>query len=101
MVDRDSAVDKAIVDRVETIAKEKGVSMAAVATAWCLSKEGVNPVVGLNSKERIDEVVAAIKVRLTEEEVAKLEVSLSYWFVMRQRLTKGKEPYLPKRIVGH
>lgn len=88
MVDRDSAVDKAIVDRVEAIAKEKGVSMAAVATAWCLSKEGVNPIVGLNSKERIDEVVAAIKVKLTEEEVAKLEVSLSYWFAMRQTLTR-------------
>lgn len=101
MVDRDSAVDKAIVDRVEAIAKEKGMSMAAVATAWCLGKEGVNPIVGLNSKERIDEVVAAIKVRLTEEEVAKLEVSLSFWCAMRQRLTREQEPYLPKRIVGH
>lgn len=84
MVNRDSEVDKAIVDRVEEIAKAKGVPMAAVATAWCLSKPGVNPIVGLNSKERIDQTVEALKVKLTEEEIKKLE-----------------EPYLPKKIVGH
>ncbi|MCJ1250127.1 hypothetical protein MMC30_007353 [Trapelia coarctata] len=84
MVNRDSEVDKAIVDRVEEIAKAKGVSMAAVATAWCLSKPGVNPIVGLNSKERIDQAVEAIQVKLTEEEVKRLE-----------------EPYLPKMITGH
>jgi len=84
MVNRDSEVDKVIVDRVEEIAKGKGVSMAAVATAWCLSKPGVNPIVGLNSKERIDQTVEALKVKLTKEEVKRLE-----------------EPYLPKKIVGH
>ena len=39
--------------------------MAVVATAWCLSKRGVNPIVGLNSKERIDEIIKAVKIRLT------------------------------------
>jgi aryl-alcohol dehydrogenase-like predicted oxidoreductase len=32
--------EKTIVNRVEEIAKKRGVSMAQVATAWVLSKEG-------------------------------------------------------------
>jgi len=58
--------------------------MAVVATAWCLSKEGVNPIVGLNSKERIDQIVEAVNIVLTKEEVAKLEAA-----------------YVPKIVVGY
>jgi aryl-alcohol dehydrogenase-like predicted oxidoreductase len=57
--------------------------MAAVATAWTLSK-CVNPIIGLSSKERIDEACANIKVELTEEEIQYLE-----------------EPYLPKPVTGY
>lgn len=64
--------NKAIVDKVEEIAKSKGVAMAQVATAWVLSK-GACPVMGLESVERIDQAVAAVKVKLSEEEVAALE----------------------------
>ena len=32
--------EKTIVNRVEEIAKKRGVSMAQVATAWVLSKDG-------------------------------------------------------------
>ena len=47
--------------------------MAAVATAWCLSKESVNPIIGLGSKERIDQAVEAVKLKLTDEEIDSLE----------------------------
>ena len=47
--------------------------MAAVATAWCLSKKGVNPIVGLSSKKRIDEAMDAVGVKLSEEEIKRLE----------------------------
>ena len=73
LVNRKNEVDKKIVDTVEEIAKARGVPMAAVATAWCLSKPGVNPIVGLNSKERIDQAVEAVKLKLTEEEIKRLE----------------------------
>lgn len=76
--------DKKIVDRVQELAKKKGVSMAQVALAWSLSKKGITPILGLNKKERIDEAVAALKVSLTDEEVAYLE-----------------EPYSPKPIVEY
>jgi aryl-alcohol dehydrogenase-like predicted oxidoreductase len=36
---RDS--ENEIIDRVETLAKKKGVSMAQLATAWILSKDGI------------------------------------------------------------
>ena len=69
---RDNSVDKAIVDAVEKIANARQVPMAVIATAWCVAK-GVNPIVGLNSKERIDEAVIAAKTVLTDEEMTELE----------------------------
>ncbi len=57
--------------------------MATIAAAWCLSK-GANPIVGLNSKERIDEAVKAAKLVLTAEEIARLEAA-----------------YVPKSVVGY
>ncbi|EXA34693.1 alcohol dehydrogenase [Fusarium oxysporum f. sp. pisi HDV247] len=72
LYDRESEADKATVDMVEEVAKARGLPMAVIATAWCLHK-GVNPIIGLNSKERIDEAVLAANITLTNDEVAKLE----------------------------
>lgn len=80
---RETEADKAIVDRVEKLATQKGVAMAQVAIAWCLSK-GTNPIVGLSKKERIDQAVQALKVELTEEDIKYLE-----------------EPYTPKPILEY
>jgi versiconal hemiacetal acetate reductase len=79
--DRQTEADHKILDRVEEIAKRKGINMAQTATAWVLSHPGTNPIMGLNSKKRIDEAVASIQVKLSEEEVAYLA-----------------EPYLPKGV---
>lgn len=66
------ANQKEIVDRVEEIAKKKGVSMAVISIAWVLSK-GAYPIVGLNSIERVNEALQALDVRLTDEETTYLE----------------------------
>jgi aryl-alcohol dehydrogenase-like predicted oxidoreductase len=58
---RETESDKAVIGRVEELAKKKGVSMATIATAWCLGKEGVNPIIGLSSKERIDQAVESVR----------------------------------------
>lgn len=81
---RNMDADKAIVERVEEVARKRGVAMAIVATAWCLSKRGVNPILGLGSVERIDQAVEAVGFRLEEEEIRYLE-----------------EPYLPKEVQGY
>jgi len=74
-----------IVKRVEEISKKKGCSMAQIALAWILAKEGVTaPVVGTTSLEKLDELIAGIKIKLTEEEIKYLE-----------------EPYHPQPIIGH
>lgn len=80
---RENEVDKAIIDRVEEIAKKRGVSMTAVATAWCIAK-GVSPIIGLGSKERIEEAVKNSNFKLQDDDFAYLE-----------------EPYLPKQIAGY
>jgi aryl-alcohol dehydrogenase-like predicted oxidoreductase len=61
-----------IVDAVEKVAKDKGVSMALVATAWVLHK-GCWPIIGLSSEKRIKEAVEALSVKLTDEECEYLE----------------------------
>ncbi|KAI5480149.1 aldo-keto reductase [Pseudohyphozyma bogoriensis] len=75
--------DEKTVGRVQELAERKGVSMAMVATTWTLRK-GLMPVMGVDSVERIDETVRALKVELSEEEVQWLE-----------------ELYLPKKVTGH
>ncbi|KAI1323322.1 Aldo/keto reductase [Xylariaceae sp. FL0255] len=61
-----------IVDAVEKVAKDKGISMALISTAWVL-KQGCWPIVGLNSEKRVHEAVEALSVKLTDEECALLE----------------------------
>lgn len=81
---RETETDKAIVDRLEEVAKKRGVGMALVAIAWSIKQNGVNPIVGLGSKERIDQAVEAVKFGLSDEEAKYLE-----------------EPYMPKQVQGY
>lgn len=73
----ETEIDKRVIGRVEELSKKKGVSMATIATAWCLSKEKVNPIIGLSSKERIDQAVESVHFasagKLTKEDIAYLE----------------------------
>ncbi|CDH12259.1 related to Putative aryl-alcohol dehydrogenase YPL088W [Zygosaccharomyces bailii ISA1307] len=67
-----SEADKEIIGRVEELARVKGVSMAAISTAWVLSK-GCNPIVGMSSIERVKDALSALSVKLTEEDLQYLE----------------------------
>ncbi|KAH7135725.1 NADP-dependent oxidoreductase domain-containing protein [Dendryphion nanum] len=69
---REDKIDQEIIGRVEEVAKKRGVSMACVATAWCVEK-GVMPIIGLSSKERIEEAVVNSNFKLSEEDVKFLE----------------------------
>ncbi|KAH9857683.1 Aldo/keto reductase [Lenzites betulinus] len=75
----------AVVGRVEELAKKKGISMAQVSTAWILSKPGVSaPIIGTTNLKNLEDILGAIDVKLTEEEIKYLE-----------------EAYQPTNIVGH
>ncbi|OSX56325.1 hypothetical protein POSPLADRAFT_1175381 [Postia placenta MAD-698-R-SB12] len=82
---KDSAGTPEIVNRVEELAKKKGVSMAQVAIAWSLAKEGVTaPIVGTTSLKNLEDILGAVNVSLTPDEIKYLE-----------------EPYRPLAIDGH
>ena len=58
---------------------------AQIALAWLLGKPGVTaPIVGATKAKHLDDAVAALDVRLSDEEVARLEAL-----------------YRPHRILGH
>ncbi|TFK35358.1 aryl-alcohol dehydrogenase [Crucibulum laeve] len=72
-----------IVNCVEKIAKNKNVSMAQVALAWIMGREGVTaPIVGTTSLENLKDLLGAVNVELTDEEVKAL-----------------KEPYTPQNPI--
>lgn len=76
--------DREIVGRVGEVAKARGVPRAQVALAWLLQKNGVTaPIVGASKPRHLDDAVAALSLRLSAEEIAKLEA-----------------PYVPHPIVG-
>lgn len=66
--------DKKVVDAVTKIAKARGISQAQVSLAWLLSKPAVTaPIVGTTKMEHLKDAVSSVEVRLTEEEITKLE----------------------------
>jgi 1-deoxyxylulose-5-phosphate synthase len=79
-----AASDREVVRRVAEIAAERGVPRAQVALAWVLAKPGITaPIVGATRPGHIDDAVAAVELRLTDDELARLE-----------------EPYVPHAVAG-
>ncbi|GII92389.1 aldo/keto reductase [Sinosporangium siamense] len=79
------ASDFDVVDELTAIAKERGLPPAQVALAWLLHKPGVTaPIVGATRVGHIDDALAAVGVRLSPEEISRLEA-----------------PYRPHAIKGH
>ncbi|EOI5719563.1 aldo/keto reductase [Cronobacter dublinensis] len=66
--------DARIAERLAYIAQDKGVSRAQVALAWLRSKPGVvAPIIGASREEQLQELIEAVDVTLTSEEMAELE----------------------------
>lgn len=77
--------DFRVVDRVTEIAEQRGVPNAQVALAWLLSKPYVTaPIVGASKLSHLEDAIAAVDIKLTEDEIAALE-----------------EPYRPHPVLGH
>jgi aryl-alcohol dehydrogenase-like predicted oxidoreductase len=63
-----------IVNAVERIAADRGVSMASVALAWVLHNPVVTaPIVGPTKEHHLADAVAALDLELTDEEIETLE----------------------------
>jgi aryl-alcohol dehydrogenase-like predicted oxidoreductase len=78
-------VDFDVVDRLVEVAAERGVPSAQVALAWLLGRLGVTaPIVGATKVGHVEDALAAETLRLTDDEVSRLE-----------------EPYVPHAVSGH
>ena len=74
MLYTEEASDRAIIDAVATVAKQRGISRAQVALAWLRrSPVVVAPLVGATTPSHIDDAVASLEVNLTDDEAAALE----------------------------
>ncbi|MEJ2184438.1 MAG: aldo/keto reductase [Gemmatimonadota bacterium] len=77
--------DAEIIDAVNAVATDRGVSAAEVSLAWLLSKPAVTaPIVGATRLEHLDAAVRAVDLELDDEEIQRLEA-----------------PYKPHEIRGH
>ena len=63
-----------IVDEVRAVAAETGATPAQVALAWLLAQgEGINPIPGTRRVERLEENIAADGIRLTPDQIGRLD----------------------------
>lgn len=84
LYDKTEEADRAVVDRVAEVAARRGVPMAQVALAWVLQKPGVTaPIVGASKPYHLEDAVAALSLKLTDDEVKRLEA-----------------PYVPHLVTG-
>ncbi len=66
--------DLSIAQRVSDMAEVHGLPMAQVALAWMLSKPVITaPIIGATKPHHLEDAVAALSVKLTPEEIQKLE----------------------------
>jgi 1-deoxyxylulose-5-phosphate synthase len=76
--------DREIVDAVARVADARGVPRAQIALAWVLHHPAVTaPIIGASKPGHLADAVAAVDIRLSDDEVAQLEA-----------------PYTPRRVVG-
>jgi 1-deoxyxylulose-5-phosphate synthase len=81
---RYGGTDFDVIDAVRALAAERGLPPAQIALAWLLGRPGVSaPIVGATKPQHLDDAVAAVEVRLSDEEAARLEA-----------------PYQPHRVAG-
>jgi aryl-alcohol dehydrogenase (NADP+) len=77
--------DEAVIQRLEEIAGKRGLPPAQVALAWLLHQPAVvAPIVGASKPGHLEAALAAVDVKLSDEEIARLE-----------------EPYIPHAVAGH
>jgi aryl-alcohol dehydrogenase-like predicted oxidoreductase len=70
------AKNRALVNVIDTMAKARGCTPAQLALAWLLAQgPDIVPIPGTKRKERLEENLGALSVKLTKDEVAKLSAA--------------------------
>lgn len=80
----------AMVDALDPIAKHHGVSIAAIAIAWVLSRgDDVVPIPGCKRRTTLTDSLSALKVELSESDIASIEDSVDASQVLGTRYPAG------------
>ena len=78
------AADGRVLERLDAMAKARGVPHAQIALAWLLRRKGVAaPIIGATKMQHLDDAVGALSVKLSDEEATRLE-----------------ELYVPRAVAG-
>jgi aryl-alcohol dehydrogenase-like predicted oxidoreductase len=73
-----------VIERLLEVGKEKGATPSELALSWLLHKGVTAPIVGATKVEHVDEAVHAIELKLSDDDLKRLE-----------------EPYVVHPIIGH
>lgn len=73
-----------VLDAVEAVAKQKGVTPAQVSLSWLLHKGVAAPIIGATKVEHIEEAAGSLDVKLDAEDMKRLD-----------------EGYKPHPVIGH
>lgn len=66
--------DKRVRDCLDHLAEERGIPPARLAMGWVLGRHGVSSMLcGASEDSHLDEALAALEIRLTDEELARLD----------------------------
>jgi aryl-alcohol dehydrogenase-like predicted oxidoreductase len=66
--------DKAVVDRLAEISRQRNIPQAQLALAWMLQKPYItSPIVGMTKPHHLDDALAALTVKLSADEATRLE----------------------------
>ena len=77
--------DFKVAERVQEVAKARGVTGPQIALAWLLNKPHISaPIIGASKMDHLNQAIAALEIKLSDEEVKRLE-----------------ESYQPHPILGH
>jgi aryl-alcohol dehydrogenase-like predicted oxidoreductase len=76
--------DFRVLDAVFEVSRARGVTPAQIAFAWVASRPGIDaPIVGVTKEKHLEDLLAALEIDLTPEEIERLEA-----------------PYTPRTIYG-
>jgi len=77
--------DFQVAERAAELAARRGISAAQIALAWILRQPGVTaPIIGASKMNHLEEAIAALEIKLSDEECSSLE-----------------ELYRPHPVLGH
>jgi aryl-alcohol dehydrogenase-like predicted oxidoreductase len=69
-----AALDKPVIDRLTEAAQERGLPASQIALAWMYRNPAIAaPVVGATKMNHLDDAIAALSIKLSSEEVDRLE----------------------------